>query len=402
MSLCNSGADGTVRMGEDGGVVYCMRLHPDMSVRDFFMADMTDITYMQRALDLAEKGRGTTRPNPLVGAVIVKDNRIVGEGYHEKAGSPHAEIAALTDAGNSVRGADLYVTLEPCCHTGRTGPCTDEIVKAGIKRVVFAVRDTDPRVMGRGEQRLRDADIDVTSGVLEHEALRQNDIFFHYTQHKTPFVIVKSAQTLDGRIATCTGDSKWISGEAARTIAHRLRAEVDAVVVGGATVRSDDPALTVRHLPGDDPHRIVVSSSLELPSDAALLNNDDGKTILASGERSIERFRQRHANTDHLTFWPLKTENDQLSLSDLIAHMTEAKMHAVLVEGGSMLLTGFVRQRLAHKYVQFIAPKLVGSGVNGIGDLGIASIGEAVSFVEPRFETVGEDMMFTGYLKKAN
>ncbi len=357
---------------------------------------------MQRALDLAEKGRGTTRPNPLVGAVIVKNGRIVGEGYHRRAGSDHAEIVALKQAGPAAKGATLYVTLEPCCHTGRTGPCTDRIIAAKIARVVFAVRDPDPRVRGRGARRLREAGVEVNSGLLGAAARLQNDIFFHYSRNRTPFVILKSAQTLDGRIATCTGDSRWITSEASRKIAHRMRAEVDAVVVGGGTVRIDNPALTVRHVKGDNPWRIVASSSLDFPDTVSMLDNEDGRTIVASSRTAIERFQKRRRDTSHLVFWTLESEDGYPSLKDLIAHAANAGMRALLVEGGATLHTAFLRQGLAHKYVQFVAPKIIGRGIDGVADLGIERIDSAITLSDTRYQAVGNEMIVSGYLPREN
>lgn len=355
---------------------------------------------MQRALELAANGRGMTYPNPMVGALLVKSGRIVGEGYHRKVGGDHAEIAALKAAGFRAKGATLYVTLEPCCHTGRTGPCTEALIRAGIKDVVIASFDPDPRVNGQGAKILRKHGIKVRSGILRAESIGLNEAYFHYHRTGTPFVILKMAQSLDGRIATSTGDSKWISGKPARVYAHRLRSEAGAIVVGGETARTDDPALTVRLVKGQSPYRIVLSQSLKLPTTLQLLSrNNDRKTILASSEESIRRFMSQSAHPD-LIYWSIdQTGNGMLDLSDFLRKAGSFGLRSLLVEGGSRLATAFLNHGLVDKYVAIIAPKIIGRGIETIGDLGINQVDQAIQFDRSRIETCGEDLIFEGYPK---
>ena len=247
---------------------------------------MEDEKYMLLALDLAQQGTGFTSPNPMVGAIVVKDNRIVGKGYHAAAGQPHAEVNAIEDAGAAARGGTLYVTLEPCNHAGRTPPCTEKILTAGIGRVVAAMRDPNPDVKGGGLAYLADKGVEVTAGVCEDSAVRLNEVFIKYIRTKHPFVIVKCAATLDGRIATRTGDSKWVSGAASRAFVHGLRHAVDAIMVGVGTVNADNPSLTTRidGLKGKDPLRFIIDTRLSISEDARVLNlTSDAETTIVAG-----------------------------------------------------------------------------------------------------------------------
>ena len=237
---------------------------------------------MQTAIALARKGIGKTSPNPAVGAVIVKNGRIIGKGYHKKAGRAHAEINALKQAGIKAKGAEMYITLEPCNHFGRTPPCTDVIIKAGIKKVFIGMKDPNPLVAGKGVRRLRSAGMDVEVGILEDECRGINEAYIKYITTKTPFVTLKLASTLDGKIATAAGESKWITGEDARRFAHRMRREADAVMVGIGTVLKDNPELTTRLVKGKDPIRIVVDSQLRIPVNAKVLNKKRGGIIIAT------------------------------------------------------------------------------------------------------------------------
>ncbi len=356
---------------------------------------------MLRALELATKGRGMTYPNPLVGALLVKRGRVIAEGYHRKVGGDHAEIVALKSAKRSANGATLYVTLEPCCHTGRTGPCTDAIIKAGISTVVVAALDPDIRVNGRGVKQLRKAGIKVRFGVCMREALQLNEAYHHHQRTGLPFVILKLAQSLDGRIATKSGDSKWISGKQSREYVHRVRSEVGAVVVGGETARRDNPELTVRLVKGLNPHRIVVSRSLNLPSDLNLLtHNSDKKTIVASTEQAIARFIAKPDHPD-LIYWSVKEDSKSgLDLGDLIAKAGQFGFRSLLVEGGSRLATSLLDKGLVDKLICVIAPKLIGDGLNTIGQLGVQEIKDAIRFDRAGFVACGEDLIFVGYPKR--
>jgi diaminohydroxyphosphoribosylaminopyrimidine deaminase/5-amino-6-(5-phosphoribosylamino)uracil reductase len=336
----------------------------------------------------------------MVGAVVVKGRRIVGEGYHRYAGADHAERVALKQAGAKASAATLYVNLEPCCHTGRTGPCTEAIIKAGIRKVVFSVKDPDRRVNGKGAAALRRAGVTVANGLLQAEAQRLNEVYIGYHRNQRPFVILKTAQTVDGRIATATGDSKWISSLPSRKLAHRLRAEVDAVVVGMGTVRKDDPALTVRLVQGKDPYRIIVSRSLRFPRRCRLLDeNTDTRTIIATTAGSVRRFsRPRRAKSGGLIFWTVRKRRDGLlDLHDFLDKANDFGLRSLLVEGGSRLATSFLSEGLVDKYVAFVAPKIVGEGIVAVGQLQVRTLPEAVSLRRFSVEQSGPDFVFTGY-----
>ncbi len=338
----------------------------------------------------------------MVGAVIVKAGEIVGEGYHRQVGQDHAELAAIRKAGRKAKGATLYVNLEPCGHTGRTGPCTDAIIKAGIKKVVFSMIDPDPRVNGKGIRILKKAGLAVERGLQRDEALLLNDSYFGYHRNKRSFVILKTAQTLDGRIATMTGDSKWISSPQSLKLAHRLRAEVDAVVVGLGTVRKDNPALTVRLVKGKNPYRIVLSSSLDFPPKCQILsNNGDCKTILASTAKAIERFSKAKRGRRGLIYWSLRTDrNGLLDLRDFITKAGEFGFHSLLIEGGGRLATSFLKAGLVDKYIVVTAPMVLGSGINAVGELHARKLTDAIAFERYFFEKNGTDNLFIGYPKK--
>lgn len=367
----------------------------------FFVAAPSDISMMKQALELAERARGRTSPNPMVGAVLVKGGTVVGEGWHRAAGKDHAEIEAIKAAGEAARGSCLYVTLEPCCHTGRTGPCTEAILEAGVSRVVYAVDDINPRVSGGGAMRLRQAGLEVKGGVLESEARDLNEIFFGYHRNKRPWVVVKTAQTLDGCIATRSGDSQWISGPDARGLAHRLRAEVDAVVVGMGTVITDNPALTVRHVEGENPVRIILTTSLDFPEKCQVLtNNDDSKTVVATTRDKVSEVGRRGLLSG-VAVWGFATAEDGwVDPAGLLEKADEEGLQSLLIEGGGAVVTSFLRRGLVDKWVQIIAPKIVGGGVDAVGDLKIRALSDAIRFDRKRFEALGDDMVFTGYPRR--
>jgi diaminohydroxyphosphoribosylaminopyrimidine deaminase/5-amino-6-(5-phosphoribosylamino)uracil reductase len=369
--------------------------------RGIFVRESLDITFMRRALDLARRGEGATSPNPMVGAVVAKHGRIIGEGYHKRAGSPHAEVLALSAAGSAAKSATLYVTLEPCCHFGRTGPCVDVIAQAGIRKVVYAQKDPDPRVNGKGLSALRKYGVSVSGGVLEDEARQLNEAHYCFHTKGRPMVMLKLAQTLDGRIATASGDSRWISGPESRQFVHQLRAKCDAVVVGMGTVRADNPSLTVRLAKGPNPYRVVLSRSLKFPRPCALLDdNADMRTILAAPQQSIERFtRSKHRN--NLTFWQIKTaRNGLLDLVDFVRRAGEFGIRSLLVEGGARLATSFFKSGLVDKYIAITAPRIIGQGISAIGDLNIARLSDAVALERVEWMPRGQDCIFVGYPKE--
>ncbi len=350
---------------------------------------------MTVALELAERGRGKTSPNPMVGAVIVKNGRVVGRGYHKKAGTAHAEIVALKDAGKAARGATMYVTLEPCSHFGRTGPCALALIEAGIKKVHYAIKDPNPLVNGRGSAMLRKGGVETNAGPLRAEASRLNEIYLKYVTTGRPFVTLKLAISLDGRIATSTGDASWISGTESRRMVHRLRAESDAVVVGTGTVHADNPELTVRMIKGRNPYRIILSAHPDFKRTLKLLrNNDDARTIVATSKKAATKVTGKN-----LTVWSLKKTREGIDLDDFVEKAGQFGIRSMLVEGGGKLATSFLRAGLVDKLMLFTAPMIIGKGKSGVDDLHVVNIAEAIRFDEYAFTPSGVDMLFTGYPK---
>lgn len=353
---------------------------------------------MSRALELAAKGKGQTSPNPMVGAVVVSGGKIVGEGYHKKAGTDHAEIVALKKAGKKSVGATLYVNLEPCSHTGKTGPCTESVISAGIRRVVYASNDPDKRVSGKGADKLRRAGIKVTSRILAREAEQLNECYLFSQRHQRPFVILKLAQSLDGRIATSTGDSKWISSDDCRRLVHALRSEVDAVVVGAETVRRDNPKLTVRHVKGRSPYRIVLVGKSPIPTTRHILSdNTDHKTIVAVTKSEALTQPLNRIKKHGVDIWKLPGKGNQVDPKAFLREADRRSIRSILVEGGSAIATSFLQQKLVDKLILITAPRLIGDGQNSVGDLRISRIADSISFDrESRFE-LGGDQVFVGY-----
>ena len=349
---------------------------------------VTDESLMPRALELAERGRYTTAPNPMVGCVIVRDGRILGEGFHERAGEPHAEIVAMRSAGE-VRGATMYVTLEPCAHQGRTPPCVDAIVEAGIARVVIATADPHELVNGRGIERLRAAGIEVTAGVCEAEARRQNEKFLWSATQKLPFVLLKAAVTLDGKLATITRDSQWITSEDARERSLLLREEYDAILAGGGTVKTDNPRLTRRLGRSTRPWtRVVLDGDGEIPPHAQIFT-DGGRTLL---------FTSR-ANLDARPGVEIVETPGRLDIPRILGELYARGIHSVIVEGGAVVHGEIIRRGLWQKMIVFVAPMIVGG--NGapslLPDHAVSRLTDAHRFRFDRVEFVGRDLMITAY-----
>jgi diaminohydroxyphosphoribosylaminopyrimidine deaminase/5-amino-6-(5-phosphoribosylamino)uracil reductase len=358
---------------------------------------------MQRALAVAEGGIGFVSPNPVVGCVIVKAGRILGEGYHERYGGPHAEANALRVAGSEARGATLYVTLEPCCHTGKTPPCVDAVLQAGVGRVVIAMRDPNPKVAGGGLARLRAAGIDVTLGICEAEARRLNEPFLHYIQTQRPFVTLKCAVTLDGKIATRTGASRWITGAPAREHVHRMRHAADALLVGSGTALQDDPLLTTR-LPGGggvNPLRIVVDSLLRLSLSSQLATvRPDCRTLVATSQRApLDKQRQLENQGVEILRLPSYADG-RVNIEALLAALGTRGVADLLVEGGATLSATLLQRRLIDKVVVFIAPKIIGGdGINVVAAFGVDTMADALQLYGMTSQSVGEDVMLEAYLK---
>lgn len=358
---------------------------------------MNDQQYMQRALALARRGLGKTSPNPCVGAVLVRNGKVLGEGWHRQAGGPHAEVFAL-QKGNA-RGATLYVTLEPCCTHGRTPPCTDAIIAAGVQRVVVAASDPNPKHNGRGLAVLKKAGIKVEAGLLADEATRLNESFNKWITTGYPLVIAKAALTLDGKIATRTGDSKWITSEAARRVAHQLRARVDAVMVGAGTVIEDNPSLTLRHgVTGRQPVRIAVDTRGRSPLKSHLFNDaHKSKTIVVTGLQSSPEWRAK-LEAKGVTVLLLKARGSHVGMPAMLRAVGKLNITSVLVEGGGGLLGALFEDELVDKVAFFFAPKIIGGMESRvpIEGRGARTMREALN-LKGRWRRIGDDeMLFEG------
>ncbi|MEL6384798.1 MAG: bifunctional diaminohydroxyphosphoribosylaminopyrimidine deaminase/5-amino-6-(5-phosphoribosylamino)uracil reductase RibD [Cyanobacteria bacterium J06626_18] len=357
--------------------------------------DSTDKHFMQRCLSLANQAAGKTSPNPLVGSVIVSQGEVVGEGFHPGAGQPHAEVFALRAAGDRAQDATLYVNLEPCNHTGRTPPCTEAILAARVARVVVGMVDPDPRVSGGGIERLRQAGLSVAVGVEEAACQQLNEAFVHSIRYQRPFGILKYAMTLDGKIAASSGHSAWVTDPEARAWVHRLRGRCDAVIVGGQTVRQDNPRLTTHGQSDRNPLRVVMSRTLALPQQANLWQRDMAPTLVFGGPQSDPDMR-RHL--EHLGVEVVvKPELEPLNV---LEQLQERGLRSVLWECGGQLSARAIAQGCVQKLAAFIAPKIIGgiSAPTPIGDLEFTQMTEALCLSAPIVEPIGADILIQGYL----
>lgn len=360
--------------------------------------------YMKRALELARRGIGCTSPNPLVGAVIVKEGRIIGEGYHEAYGSHHAEVNAFLNATEDVRDGTMYVTLEPCSHYGKTQPCANMIVKKGIKKVVIGLKDPNPLVAGKGIKVLQDAGIEVVTGILGEEGKKLNEIFLKYITAKVPFVIMKTAMTLDGKIATRTNESKWITGEASRKYVHELRHRLTGIMVGIGTVLADDPSLTTRleGKIGKDAIRIIVDSCGRIPLDSRVLNiRSDAETIIAVTDRAKkDKIRSLEEKGARVIILPSK--EGRVDLNFLMKELGERKIDSILLEGGSQLNYAALEEGIVDKVNIFIAPKIIGGDTakTPVGGHGKAHMNESINLKCKDVNNFGKDIMIEGYIIK--
>jgi len=356
---------------------------------------LSDEAYIGRALALAERGRGLVSPNPLVGAVVVSEaGTVAGEGWHEGAGTAHAEVVALRDAGDAGRGATLYSSLEPCAHTGRTPPCVEAIVAAGVTRVVSALRDPNPVVDGRGFSELERQGIEVRYGVLGEEAARQNEAFVKHVRTGLPFVTWKMAASLDGKVAARDGSSRWITGEAARADVHRLRAWADAIVVGAGTALVDDPSLTVREpgYRGPPPLRVLVDARGRVSATGDLFD-DAAPTLVATTDLAPPERRDEWQNSGAEVL-VLSAEGDRVPIGELITLLGKRDVQGVLLEGGPTLAFAAVEEGVVDKVVVYLAPKLIG-GVDAptvLGGRGFAPISNAARLRVRSFDAIGEDI----------
>lgn len=361
-----------------------------------------DEKYMRLAMQLAGNAIGRTSPNPLVGAVIVKDNRVVGCGWHRKAGTPHAEVHALNQAGELAQGADVYVTLEPCAHYGKTPPCAKALVEAKVKNVYGGLLDVNPKVAGKGFKILEDAGIHVEYGFLQDELRKQNEVFFKWIEHKKPFIVLKAAMTLDGKITTATGQSKWITNETSRAYGYKLRDIYDGIMVGINTVIEDNPMLTARVDGGKNPIRIVVDSSLKIDINANVVQDKSAKTIVATTDKADKDKILKLQAQDVDVIVVDKDENDKVDIEKLLDILGQQNICSILVEGGATLSGSFVAKKLVDKVYFFIAPKIVGGkeAKTPVAGTGILNLQEALALKDIQIEKLEEDILIIGRVDK--
>jgi diaminohydroxyphosphoribosylaminopyrimidine deaminase/5-amino-6-(5-phosphoribosylamino)uracil reductase len=354
--------------------------------------------FMRLALRLAARGRGLTSPNPLVGAVVVRNGRIVGRGYHHKFGAAHAESLALDDAGSLARGGSLFVNLEPCTHYGHTPPCATKIVESGVKAVFVGAVDPDSRVNGRGIRLLRKHGVAVEVGLLGLEAERLNERYFKWARTGLPFVALKVCESLDGRLAASDGTSRGLGSTEEIAFVQELRSVYDAVLVGSGTVLSDNPRLTVRKQTGRNPHRIVLDSRLKIPVNARVLDSRKGEKVIVAALKDAPCRKAEALREAGVEVWLLPAKNEGVSLKALLSRAAASRIQSVLVEGGSGVATSFIRERLADKMYVALAPKILG-GTRGVwpADVGVSSIASAVKLRNPAFRRLGDDLLVEGY-----
>lgn len=397
MNRCNSDTDGIVRM--EKGVMAFLRATP-LAARFLLGVTMTaaeDLKYMQRALELAKNAEGDTSPNPMVGCVFVRDGKIIGEGWHHRAGSPHAEVEAMRDAKNKIRNATAYVTLEPCSHVGKVGPCCVALARMGVARVVCAMVDPNPKVAGAGIKYLRDNGIPVEVGLCQKEAEALNEKFLFAITHDRPFISLKYAMTLDGKIATANGDSQWVTGEVARQKAHYLRKCHDAVLVGVGTVLADNPELTTRLVKGKNALRIVLDAHLQTPLTSAVINEAARTIIFIGNDYNVSR-RQALEQLEWVEVIQVpETAEGILDLQRIMQILSEREIRSVLVEGGSKVLGAFKDVGLVDRVYAFVAPKLCGgqAALSAIGGQGVNLMDESLQLEELQVEQLGQDILLT-------
>lgn len=360
--------------------------------------------YMKIALDLAKQRKGLTYPNPTVGAVIVKDNQIIGKGCHYKAGYLHAEREAIKDAkekGYDLKGSTMFVTLEPCCHYGKTPPCTNAIIEEGISKVVIGCLDENPLVKGKGVEILKLHGIEVITGVLEKDCKKINEDFFIYISKKRPFIHIKIAQTLDGKIATKTGDSKWITNEKSRFFAHILRNEATAILVGTNTVLKDNPLLTVRNISTEkQPIRVVIDRDLKIPINYNVFNVD-AKTIVITSKNVDQEKLKIFEEKGNIEIIKLPTIKNRFKVEDILKVLYEKNIVHLLVEGGKDTISEFLKNSLVDKISLFVAPKIIGEdGITSIGILGIENIKDSLKLKVEDFKIFDGDFYFECYLQE--
>lgn len=361
-----------------------------------------DEIFMKRTLELAAKGAGNVNPNPLVGAVIVRNGEIIGEGYHHKYGENHAEVNAILSVEDKslLKASTIYVNLEPCAHYGKTPPCAEAIVKYGFKRVVIGALDVNKRVAGKGVKILEDNGIKVKIGVLEKECLALNEIFYKFIAKNEPFVISKWASTLDGKISTHTGDSKWISSEESRQYVHNLRNRVAGILVGVDTVIKDDPLLTCRIENGVNPVRFILDTNGRTPIDAKILEINNGKNTFIVVDEKIDEVKIEKFINKGVGIIKCSTKEGKICLKSLMKIIGEMKIDSILIEGGSKVHASALKAGIVDKVIAFIAPKIIGAeGKYSIGDLNLDLMKDAITLKNPTYKTLGGDLVIEAYLR---
>lgn len=363
-----------------------------------------DIYYMNRVLELARLGEGRTSPNPLVGAVIVKDGKIIGEGFHSYYGGNHAEVDAINNASESVKGATLYVNLEPCSHYGKTPPCAMRIVKEGICRVVIGMVDPNPKVAGRGIEILKENSIEVEVGLLEKEARELNEVFIKYITKGIPYIYLKYAMTLDGKIASCTGDAKWISNEKSRQEVHKLRNKVSGIMVGIGTILADDPSLNTRleEGKGKDPIRIIIDSNCRIPSTAKVLHLDSNNKTIVVVTKNADYMRIAEIESSGAEVIVIDEKENRVDLKCLMKVLGIRGIDSILIEGGSELIYSALEAELVDKIQVYIAPKIIGGSKSPtpVGGRGISLMNNAIELMDVKRKIFDEDIMIEGYVRK--
>ncbi len=360
---------------------------------------------MKMALRLALKGKGRTSPNPLVGAVLVKGNKIVGKGFHEKAGLPHAEVEAIRSAPNKTKGSKLYINLEPCHHFGRTPPCSDAIINSGIKEVIIGMRDPNPLVAGKGIKKFKKAGIKLTEGIMEKECRKINEPFIKHITTNLPYVTVKVAGSLDGKISTTTGESRWITGDQARRHVHKMRNEVDAVMVGINTVLKDDPLLTTRLERKKDlkqPVKIILDSGLKIPLKAKLIRSRDGsRTIIATTAKAPQR-KVKELESFGIEILKTKQKQSKVDMKDLMIQLGKMGINSVLIEGGAEVNASALQSGIVDRVIFFIAPIIIGGAraTSAIMGNGIRFLKDAIPIKEASVKKIGQDFMIEGYIHR--
>lgn len=355
---------------------------------------------MRLALKLALKAKGKTSPNPLVGALVVKNNRIIGRGFHAKAGRAHAEIIALDQAGKKAKGATLYVTLEPCAHTGRTPPCVNRIIESGIKEVIVGMVDPNPLNNGRGIALLKQGNIKVRHGVLSDELAGINESFIKYITTRLPFVTVKVAQSLDGRIATYTGDSKWITSDKSRAFAHKIRKDYDAIMVGVNTVLRDNPRLNAWSS-GRQPVKIIIDSNLSTPEDANIFSKDSQVIIITLPSRPGQETENRKRLLEKAKIIEVKERSGQINLRDALKKIAQLQITNIIVEGGGTLIGSLFDERLVDKVLFFISPKIIGGkdAISSVMGKGVRRVDQAIKLRGVKFRRFGEELLVEAEVK---